>query len=107
MFLIVAPTGVGRPPEKQIGELEDSLIQTGVAKNPKLLNVRGTKRADWSIEGVIRASRGKPTKASASGVAGHRRQPALGVTSTPGAFPNRVSLGAEGAYPAFRERTCR
>jgi len=66
MFLIVAPIGKGRPATNQITELEDFLIQTGVARNPDLLNVKGTKRADWSIKGLLRARRGRRTAASSA-----------------------------------------
>jgi len=64
IFFLVAPQGKGRPAKNQIAELEDFLIQTGVAKNAKLLNVQGTKRADWSIKGLFRAKKGKPPKAA-------------------------------------------
>jgi hypothetical protein len=44
-----------------ISELEDFLIQSAVAINPDLLNVKGTKRAQWSIRGSVRSSQiGKP-----------------------------------------------
>lgn len=66
VFFLVAPTGKGRPATTQIEELEDFLIQTGVAKNPKLLNVKGTKRADWSIRGLIRGKQGRRTKECSS-----------------------------------------
>jgi len=64
IVFVVAPPGKGRPAKTQIGDIEDFFIQTGVAKNPNLLNVQGTKRAEWSITGVIRAKKGKPPKAS-------------------------------------------
>src|SRR6266545_1147983 len=43
-FFVVAPSGRGRPAAKQIGVLEDFLTQAGVAANPTLLNVKGTKQ---------------------------------------------------------------
>ena len=66
LYFLVAPNGKGRPPTNQIADLESFLIEVSVAKNPGLLNVKGTKRADWSISGVIRAGRGKPPKAARS-----------------------------------------
>lgn len=64
VFFIVLPNSPGRPATKLIGLLENFLIQAGVAANPKLLNVKGTKKEKWSIRGVIRASRGRPSKAT-------------------------------------------
>lgn len=66
VFFLVAPTGKGRPATNQIGDVEDFLIQTGVAKNSRLLNVQGTKKASWTIKGVVRANKGKPSKAASS-----------------------------------------
>lgn len=66
VFFVVAPQGRGRPAEKQIGLVEAFLQQTGVAANPDLLNVRGTKQAQWSIRGVIRADRGRPSQSAAA-----------------------------------------
>lgn len=45
-----------------IEELEEFLIQSAVSINPDLLNVKGTKRAQWSIRGSVRSSPqiGKP-----------------------------------------------
>ena len=63
MFLVEAPDGKGPTPAKQIGLLETFLIQTGVSVNDELLNVKGTKEADWSIKGIIRSpSMGRPHK---------------------------------------------
>ncbi len=64
-FFVVASQGRGRPAEKQIGLVETFLTQAGVAVNPDLLNVKGTKQADWSIKGLIRAARGRPSRAAA------------------------------------------
>lgn len=64
VFLVAAPSRRGRPAEKQIELLEDFLIQTGVAANDRLLNVRGTKQARWSLRGIIRGGRGKPSRSA-------------------------------------------
>lgn len=64
LFLLAAPRGRGATNLKATAELENFLIQTAVARNPNLLNVRGTKRADWSIAGVIRRGVGTPSAAA-------------------------------------------
>lgn len=43
LFFIIAPKRKGAPNSVHIGELEDFLIQTGLAANPELLNIKGTK----------------------------------------------------------------
>lgn len=64
MFFIVHPDQKGRTNEKEIGKIEQFLIQAGIAKNPGLQNVRGAGRPKWSIRGVVRSSgKGKRTKA--------------------------------------------
>jgi hypothetical protein len=61
MFFVLAPKGKkGRENLTHIKELEVFLIQTGVAANPDLLNVRGTKQQEWGIKGVLRTPPGKP-----------------------------------------------
>jgi hypothetical protein len=60
MFFLVAPHKRGAPNSKHIGQLEDFLIQAGVAANPKsFLNIQGTKVEEWGIAGVLRAGQGK------------------------------------------------
>jgi hypothetical protein len=59
MFFVVHPAQKGKTNEKQIIEIEDFLIQTGVAKNPNLLNKIGTNKPKWCIKGVIRDNYGK------------------------------------------------
>lgn len=61
---MAAATGKGAPNLKALGELEDFLIQTAVTRNPNLLNVKGTKRANWSIAGIVRSGVGKPSEAA-------------------------------------------
>jgi hypothetical protein len=61
MFFVVSPSSRGKPNVKVIKELEDFLIQTAVSKNPDLLNVKGTSKADWGINGVIRGRQGQPS----------------------------------------------
>ena len=64
VLFVVAPTGKGRPPVSQISDLEKFLIDVAVAKNPDRLNVKGTRRAEWSITGVVRAKKGKPSESA-------------------------------------------
>ncbi len=66
MFFVVHPTQKGKPNKKQIGQIEDFLIQAGVAKNPNIQNVKGTSQPDWSIKGVVRGSAGKPSESATS-----------------------------------------
>jgi len=65
VFLLVAPTKKGAPNVSQIEALEKFMIQVAVARNPHLLNVQGTRSAEWSVAGVIRGGAGKPSKAAA------------------------------------------
>jgi hypothetical protein len=64
MFLVVAPRKAGKPNSSHIEELEDFLIQVALTANSALLNVRGTKQEQWSIAGVLRSGKGKPSKAA-------------------------------------------
>ena len=63
MFFVVHPLQKGKTNSKQIGEIEDFLIQAGVAKNPDIQNVKGTGQPNWSIKGVVRETHGKRTTA--------------------------------------------
>jgi hypothetical protein len=64
MFFVVHPNQKGQKNKKEIGKIEEFLIQTGVAKNPGLQNVRGAQRPKWSIRGAAHSSgKGKCTKA--------------------------------------------
>lgn len=64
LFLLTATTSKGAPNISAIHELEEYLIQTAVSRNPHLLNVRGTKREEWAIRGVLRSGVGKPSKSA-------------------------------------------
>ena len=66
MFFVVHPKQKGPTNSKEIGEIEDFLIQAGVAKNPGLQNVKGTSCPTWSIKGVIRSGVGKRSKSETS-----------------------------------------
>jgi hypothetical protein len=47
---------------QMIKDLEDFLIQTGVARNPDLSNIRGRGEKKWSISGVVRSGGKRPSK---------------------------------------------
>lgn len=64
LFLITPPARRGAPNQVHIDELENFLIQTGVAANPDLLNVQGTRLAEWAITGVLRGRRGRPSQSA-------------------------------------------
>lgn len=59
MYFVVHPRQKGPTNARQIAEIEDFLIQAGVAKNPDIQNVRGAQKPEWSIKGVIRNGAGK------------------------------------------------
>lgn len=61
LFFVVARNARGVTGSNHIGEVEDFLIQTAISVNPNLLNVKGTRREEWSIAGVIR-SRGRSSE---------------------------------------------
>jgi len=63
MYFVVHPRRKGPVNQKYIAEIEDFLIQAGVAKNPDLQNVKGTHQPGWSIKGVIRHGAGKRSNA--------------------------------------------
>lgn len=66
MFFIAPPGKQNKVPTKAIGEIEELMIQFAVAKNPELRNKVGTRIADWTIKGVVRGGKGKPSKTAAS-----------------------------------------
>ena len=62
LFFVVHPNQKGKVNGKQIAEIEDFLIQAGVARNPDIQNVRGAQAPKWSIQGLIRSKKqGKRT----------------------------------------------
>jgi hypothetical protein len=62
MFFVTAPSKKGVANGREIKTIEDFLIQVGLARNEELLNIKGTKKAKWSIAHVVRGGIGKPTK---------------------------------------------
>lgn len=59
LFFVTLPKKKGAPNASHIRELEDFLIQAGLAANPDLLNIKGTKTEEWGIAGVLRGGKGK------------------------------------------------
>lgn len=64
LFLVTAPKKRGIPNNSHVGELEAFLIQTALAANPHIMNVKGTKAEDWGIVGILRSGRGKASLAA-------------------------------------------
>lgn len=62
MTFVAIDSARGRTPDSTIREVEKYLIQTAYAKNPRLSNVQNLPKEWWSIDGVMNASRGKPSK---------------------------------------------
>ena len=58
MFFVLHPKAKGRPNIKEIEEVENFLIQVGVAVNPNIRNIRSTKQPTWSIKGVVKSGQG-------------------------------------------------
>jgi hypothetical protein len=63
MFFVAALNKKGIANGRVISAIEDFLLQVGLARNEELLNIKGTKKANWSITHVVRGGFGKPTKA--------------------------------------------
>jgi hypothetical protein len=63
LYFVRHPQQRGKTNAKQIGEIENFLIQNAVIRNPDLQNVHGRQKPKWSIRGVIRSGKGKPTGA--------------------------------------------
>jgi len=61
MYFVVHPSQSGPTNNTDIKNIENFLIQAGVAANPLIQNIQGTKRPSWSIKGVIRSAAGKPS----------------------------------------------
>ena len=64
IFFVVHPKRKGKPHARRISQVENFLIQAGWARNRGLQNVKGIHRPKWAIEGVVRSSIGKPTRAA-------------------------------------------
>jgi len=63
LYFVVHPKAKGKNNAKQIGEIEDFLIQAGVARNPNIQNVKGIQKPAWTIKGVVRSGAGKRSEA--------------------------------------------
>lgn len=64
MYFVTSP-GKSKVHGRYIGEIEDFLIQAGVAKNPFIQNVRGAQEPKWNIKGVIRHGGGWRSESAA------------------------------------------
>ena len=64
LFFLCVPKTKGPVNGPNIDELESFLIQAGMKAYSDLLNERKTKVEAWSIGGVLRDGKGKPTNAA-------------------------------------------
>lgn len=64
LFFVALPHRRGAPATTHVAELERFLIETSLAVNPGLLNVRFTLAESWGISGVVRRTSGKPSAAA-------------------------------------------
>jgi hypothetical protein len=64
LFFVALEKTSGPVNKKAIDEAESFLIQSGLAANSKLLNDKKTVVEKWRIKGVLRAEKGKPSKAA-------------------------------------------
>lgn len=64
LFFIVAPRQTGKPNQQHIKELERFLIRVAMAANPDLVNIKGIRREQWSIAGMLRSGQGKRSNAA-------------------------------------------
>lgn len=66
LYFVRHPSQRGKTNEKQIGEIENFLIQSASIRNPGVQNVHGREAPKWRIHGVIRSGQGKPSRAESS-----------------------------------------
>jgi len=66
VLFFVAPEGNRRKvPTAELNHMEKELTQYALKKNPDVRNVQNTKNTPkWTIQGVIRSDKGKPTAAA-------------------------------------------
>lgn len=60
MFFVAPRDGKAKVPRQVCDEAETLLIQSAYFKNRDIRNVQKTKVPEWTISGVVRASRGEP-----------------------------------------------
>ena len=65
MFFVMMPGNLKKISTPVINNMEKFLIQSAVLKNPNVLNSHNTKNLPkWSIKGVVRGKKGKPSEKS-------------------------------------------
>ena len=64
MFFLVQKNQKGPQNNSILNHVEKYFINVALAKNPDLFNVKGTKKPEWSVTGVMNASQGSSTKES-------------------------------------------
>jgi hypothetical protein len=67
LFFVGPAAGKKKVPTRELAHMEKELIQDAFRKNSKLTNNKNTKNLPrWSIKGVVRSPRGRPTEAEAA-----------------------------------------
>ena len=61
MFVVALDGNKSKVPAKTCGEIETFLIRSAYCENHLLRNTQNKKKPKWSIDGVVRSNRGKPT----------------------------------------------
>jgi hypothetical protein len=64
VFFITTPAGKNKISKPIITSAEKEMIQYAYAKNPLLLNTKGTKGKSWGIKGLIRGGSGKKSEST-------------------------------------------
>lgn len=64
MFFVYLGKAKGAPNKRDIGELEEFLIQVGRTINDRLRNIQGNDAPTWGIKGVLRGGKGKASSAA-------------------------------------------
>lgn len=66
LYFVRHPAQRGKTNEKQIGEIENFLIQSASIRNPDLQNIHGREAPKWRIRGVVRSGQRKPTRSEST-----------------------------------------
>lgn len=59
IFFVCHPTQKGKTNNREITEIESELMNLGYNRNKNIQNEKGIFKPTWSIQGVIRSSKGK------------------------------------------------
>jgi hypothetical protein len=62
MFLVAPPDNKNKVDKRACEDIETFLIQSAYRANPALRNVQKAKIEEWSIKGLVRSGKGRPTQ---------------------------------------------